>query len=282
MRPKALIKQNGPSPSSDQSIPHPHTNALKKAVLLVHPYIDYPPPLDQEDSNTNTNSNTTCRRSNYCFMSASDSAPLVAAILNDRTVAGLIQENNELKSRENERLLVQITGTNGTPVHYEGSFKHAERYSYDDDRDDRDSWYIYLGFDKGSSDNLTTDGFPLSSLAGIKIRLGGVDVQRFNIDGLIIHLYDGLYDEETRTEDIHIHVPNGSGPVEYVHGYIGPLPLGWQQKHVPQHAGDDMLLTDLLERVADENNDLTPQTLIIKGLTFYENAIPGIMSFTKK
>ncbi|OEU07023.1 hypothetical protein FRACYDRAFT_278016 [Fragilariopsis cylindrus CCMP1102] len=31
-------------------------------------------------------------------MSGSDSAPLVAAILNDRTVAGLIQENNELKN----------------------------------------------------------------------------------------------------------------------------------------------------------------------------------------
>ena len=176
------------------------------------------------------------------------------------------------------RLLVQITGTNGTPVHYEGSFKHAERCSYDDDLDDD----IYLNFDDGSSHDVTTDGLPLSSLDEIKIRLGGVDVQRFNIDGLIIHLYDGLYDEETRTEDIQIYVPSGSGPVEYVHGYIGPLPLGWQQKHVPQHAGDDMLLTDLLERVADENNDLTPQTLIIYGLSFREKDItPGIMSLIK-
>ena len=43
-----------------------------------------------------------------------DSAPFVAAVLNDRTVTGLIQENNELKneidvlqSRENKRLSVQ-------------------------------------------------------------------------------------------------------------------------------------------------------------------------------
>ena len=119
---------------------------------------------------------------------------------------------------------------------------------------------------------------PLSSLDEIKIRLGGVDVQRFNIDGLIIHLYDGLYDEETRTEDIQIYVPSGSGPVEYVHGYIGPWPLGWRQGL----AGNEMLLTDLLERVANANNDLIPQTLIIKALVFDEKDITGILPLIKE
>ena len=54
-------------------------------------------------------------------MSGSDLAPFVAAVLKDRTVAEMIQEIDKLKSRqteyENERLLVQITGTNGTPIH---------------------------------------------------------------------------------------------------------------------------------------------------------------------
>ncbi|OEU10359.1 hypothetical protein FRACYDRAFT_247392 [Fragilariopsis cylindrus CCMP1102] len=56
-------------------------------------------------------------------MSGSDLAPFVSAVLKDRTVAGMIQENNELKSklmdRDNERLLVEVTGQHG--VHEEWS-----------------------------------------------------------------------------------------------------------------------------------------------------------------
>ncbi|OEU09148.1 hypothetical protein FRACYDRAFT_271570, partial [Fragilariopsis cylindrus CCMP1102] len=184
-------------------------------------------------------------------MSGSDLAPFVAAVLNDRTVAGLIQENNELKSkltdRDNERLLVEVTGQHGSPVYYEESFKNAERYRGD---------HIFLGF--GSR-----DGFPLSSIGEIKIRLGGVVVQRFNIDDLIIHFCECVYDEENRMEKIwlqhNINRRHLYGPIEYVHGYMGPWPLGWRQGL----AGHDMLLTDLLERVADDNNNLIPQTLII-------------------
>ncbi|OEU07567.1 hypothetical protein FRACYDRAFT_264895 [Fragilariopsis cylindrus CCMP1102] len=206
-------------------------------------------------------------------MSGSDLAPFVAAVLNDRTVAGMIQENNELKSklndRDNERLLVEVTGQHGSPIYYEESFKNAERY-----RDDE----IVLRFNNGSAIDLTTDGLPLSSLDEIEIRLGGVVVQRFSVDDLNIQFYDDFYDEENRMEYIHIHGPNGSGPIACVRGIIGPLPLGWGQRH----ADGDMDLTDLLEEVADENNDLTPQTLIINGLSFREKDITGIMSFIKK
>ena len=204
------------------------------------------------------------------IMSGSDLAPFVAAVLNDRTVAGMIQENNELKSRENERLLVQITGKNGTPIYYEESLKNAGR-----NRDDQ----IFLRFNIGSRADLTTDGLPLSSLDEIEIRLGGVVVQRFNIDDLNIQFDDDLYDEENRMEFITLQNnysrPNGSGPIECVHGKIGPL-------YQSQLAGHDMLLTDLLELVADENNDLTPHTLIIEGLIFHEKDISGIMSLIKK
>ncbi|OEU11709.1 hypothetical protein FRACYDRAFT_244832 [Fragilariopsis cylindrus CCMP1102] len=199
-------------------------------------------------------------------MSGSDLAPFVAAVLKDRTVAEMIQEIDKLKSRqtesENERLLVQITGTNGTPVHYEESFKNAERYTYEGYRD---SPHIHVCFDDGSSHDLTTDGLPLSSLHEIEIRLGGVVVQRINIDDLNVQFEDDLYDEENRMEYImvqHINRRHLSG-------------LG--------HAGGDILLKDLLELVADETNDLTPQTLIINELIFDEKDLtPGIMSFIKK
>ena len=55
------------------------------------------------------------------------------------------------------------------------------------------------------------------------------------------------------------------GPIECVAGEIGPLPLGWRQGH----AGDEMALTDFLELVADETNDLTPQTLLVEALVFW-------------
>ncbi|OEU10418.1 hypothetical protein FRACYDRAFT_271141 [Fragilariopsis cylindrus CCMP1102] len=199
----------------------------------------------------------------------SDFAPFVGGVLTDR----LIDEIGVLQSRltesrlesEHKRLRVQITGVDGTPIYCDGSLKNAGR-----NRDDQ----ILLDFDYGSS-----DGFPLSSL-NIEIRLGGVKVQQFNIDDLYIS-FAGLYDEENRMEYIHFNhditpPPNGSGPVAQVHGRIGPLPLGWGLRNTGDE--DGMVLTDFLELVSDENNDLTPQTLVIIGLVFDEKAISGIMS----
>ena len=64
-----------------------------------------------------------------------------------------------------------------------------------------------------------------------------------------------------------------------MHADIGPLPLGWREEHA---VGDDMALTDFLELVADENNDLIPQTLKFTDLVFRVKDITGIMSFVTK
>ena len=61
-------------------------------------------------------------------MSGSDIAPFVAAVLRDEVVDEMIKENNELKSRQ---FLVQITGINGTPIHYKGSMKNGGRCGED-------------------------------------------------------------------------------------------------------------------------------------------------------
>ncbi|OEU11668.1 hypothetical protein FRACYDRAFT_244787 [Fragilariopsis cylindrus CCMP1102] len=177
-------------------------------------------------------------------MSGSDLAPFVGAVLRDRMIDEMQNE-------------IDITGTNGTPIHYEESFKNAERCSnYGNDSDYR---LTYLCFDDGSSDDLTTDGLPLSSIDEMEIRLGGVVVQRFNIDDAdLIICFEDEYDEVNRTEDVtlrHINRRNLYGPIGCVAGIIGPLPLGWRQRHVDH----DMVLTDFLELVADDNN-LTPQT----------------------
>ena len=242
-------------------------------------------PETSNSASTSTSTSTSTSISTPLTTSAattavqSDFAPFVGAVLTDR----LIDEIGVLQSRltesrlesENERLVVQITGKNGTPVYSEESFRNAKRYD-DDDDDGGDDGDIYLDFDYGSS-----DGLPLSSLdKKIEIRLGGVVVQQSNIDDLTIYFYDDAYDEENRMQYIHITPrPSRSGPIECVHADIGPLPLGWREEHA---VGDDMVLTDFLELVADENNELTPQTLIINGLVFRKKDITGIMSFVTK
>ena len=180
-------------------------------------------------------------------------------------------------------LPVQITGTNGTPIHHEGSLKNAERYR--NTRNNSDYRYRLCfdngSSDDGSSDDLITDGFPLSSLNEIEIRLGGVAVQRFSIDNLNIHIDNDIYNEENPMEYImlqHINRRHLYGPIACVDGLIGPL-LWWRGQG---HAGGDILLKDLLKLVADENNDLTPQTIIIKELIFYEKDITGTMSLLQK
>ena len=210
--------------------------------------------------------------------SGSDLARFVAAVLRDEVVDELIKENNELKSRENKHLLVQITGPNGTPIHYEGSFKNAEP-QYSDFGTDGFPYTVGIGL-RFVYDG-TTDGFPLSSIGEIEIRSGGVVVQRFNIDDLTIQFVQDGYDEENPMQCIALHNNiyhrrHLSGPILCVDGKIGPLPLGWGQNRRA------MLLTDFFELVADENNGLTPQTLIIEGLLFDEKDIAGLMSVIRK
>ena len=169
---------------------------------------------------------------------------------------------------------MEVTGQYGSPIYYEESFKNAKRFGADE---------IYLRFDNdGSSDGIaTTDGFPLSSLNEIEIRLGGVAVQRFSIDNLNIHIDNDIYNEENPMEYIilqHIHRRHLYGPIACVDGLIGPLL--WRRGQ--GHAGGDILLKDLLKLVADENNDLTPQTIIIKESIFFEKDITGLMSLLQK
>jgi len=222
---------------------------------------------------TSTSTAVVTKETHDDTQSGSDLAPFVGASLRDRIIDGMKDINDALQSRltesENERLLVQITGVDGSPVYYEESFRNAERY--DDIDDDGD---IVLDFD---NDGSSYYDLPLSSLGEIEIRLGGVVVQRFNIDDLNIHFDNDIYNEENPMEYIilqHIHRRHLSGLITCVDGKIGPLL--WRRGQ--GHAGGDILLTDLLELVADENNDLTPQTLIINGLVFRVKDITGIMS----
>ncbi|OEU18150.1 hypothetical protein FRACYDRAFT_225493 [Fragilariopsis cylindrus CCMP1102] len=61
-------------------------------------------------------------------MSGSDIAPFVAAVLRDEVVDEM---KNEIDVLQSERFLVQITGIDGTPIHYQGSMKNGNRCGED-------------------------------------------------------------------------------------------------------------------------------------------------------
>ena len=79
-------------------------------------------------------------------MSASDLVPRVLLLITD-----LERENAELqvqlKEQEDERLLVQITGPNRTPIYYEGSLKNGASGP------GRNEWCHFNEDDEGNTNN---------------------------------------------------------------------------------------------------------------------------------
>jgi hypothetical protein len=98
--------------------------------------------------------------------SISDLAPFVAAVLKDKIVMDLKKENEELRKREDERLLVEITGRGGTPVHYQASLKDGFDYSRNNE------WIVNI---EDKKNDIGEDiVLPLNSIADLEVRLGGI------------------------------------------------------------------------------------------------------------
>ena len=112
-------------------------------------------------------------------MSASELAPFVAAIIDDGIAPELQRKNKELKrkidalestiqDRDNERLLVQITGRHGRPIYGETSLKYGM------------PWVDVLAHDTLWSLNIDNEDdaficpFDKKSITQLEIRVGGM------------------------------------------------------------------------------------------------------------
>ena len=96
----------------------------------------------------------------------------VVTILENVTVTNLMNENEELRHRENKRLRVKITGPNGTPVYCQASLKHGIPVN----RDDGDR--LMVQFDENDPDYTT---LPLNLVRAMEIWLGDMFLQRLNL-----------------------------------------------------------------------------------------------------
>ena len=200
----------------------------------------------------------------------SDLAPFVAAVLKDRTVADLKDENVELREQRDGqrdgRLVVQITGPGGTPIHYEASL--ANGYS----SGGGESWTIDLEQRHDDAGN----GFVVSliDIEELEIRLGGVAIQRFNRNALDIgcDILTTDFDRDNKMEPqmggiMFVTRSECDGPLYTVHGRIGRIL--WED-YSTLAAGNNIEWDELMDTQARD--------LIITGLEFRKREIRGIIT----
>lgn len=150
-------------------------------------------------------------------------APFVAAAIRDKTICDLMKEIDELRD---ERLAIQITGPNGSPIHYKGSLKDGHNSS------NGGTWIV----DFKQQMNEQCDALqkysmvlPLDSAEELEIWFGGIVVQRFGIGdkikGYIDYCQEVDFDldniEEPQMGGITFHIPNGL--VCLINARLGPI-----------------------------------------------------------
>ena len=182
---------------------------------------------------------------------------------------------SKLTEFENKRLLVQITGKNGTSIHYEESINKAEHMV------GISEYELCLNFHNNDDYKYKTDPYtlPLNAIKEMEIRFGGVFMQRFDLDESVVHFEQALsYDSENQMKYITLKSKNNNhrlyGPIKSIFGKIGPL----RRDQVPS----DMSVAELLELIADDRNDLQPLHVNFFELTIHEKCISGVTSFSKK
>jgi len=207
-------------------------------------------------------------------MSASDLVPRVVLFLTD-----LKRENDELKSQakeqEDQQLLVQITGPNRTPIHYEGSLKNGQ--SYGDN---------YWRFDFDQNNGVVRLHLPLSSsFTDLEIWVGGMCIETFR-DIKEVKYYDFSPDDDYsepltgRAEFSFLPgglIHRGRGPVQAIYASIGPMTYAdcskmiQEQRYLGEHMG--------LEEQISLHDDLN---LEIRSIFFRKDKISWIMSLLEK
>ena len=203
-------------------------------------------------------------------MSASDLAPFVAAVLKDRTVAGMIQENNELKSKltdcDNERLLVEVTGQHGSPIYYKGSMRNGGRCG-------DDNWCVHL--EKKDA------GLPLILLPDLEIWLGGTLLQQFKYTTDNLASLGGINFKEIDSES---NMGIGSIRVTSATVHISPVVTSTYGRIGPMLRTDYEELTAMtnVTQLMDLYQNRTAPFIIIEYIIFDKKKIRGIISLLEK
>ena len=141
------------------------------------------------------------------IMSASELAPFVAAVIDDGIAPELQRKNQELtrkidalesaiQHRDNERLLVQITGRHGRPIYGEKSLKKGRPC---------DGYWSLDFYNEDDADNRYACICPFDdeeSITQLEIHVGGILIMPRFLDQLVmINIFDAEYEDEDEDED---------------------------------------------------------------------------------
>ena len=224
-------------------------------------------------------------------MSGSDLAPFVAAVLRDSTVDKLKNENDELRELLEERLLLQITGQDGEPIHYETSMKHGTSKQGDNERD---LWVVnmMIGSNNKKENTFDDDNDVIrldSILIGkyLEIWVGGQFLQRFHLNTCRVRRMIGSNDGFNRnikdvpqmgliailpTLEASIY-----SSVPIIYAKFGPI-LFEEYHNLPQQLSS---MGDLYSLIRASNNSTT-KILMVQKLLFRKSKIRGVISLLEK
>jgi hypothetical protein len=170
----------------------------------------------------------------------SDLAPFVAAVLRDKVVQELMEENEAMRKQVATFKTVEITGPDGDPVYTRAQFDEDGGY-----HSNPNLWSVH--FPEGKQ----LLPIPLSMLEDIQIRLGGEDKASFN-DEYSVEAY--FLDENTRDHE------NGKVVTFYFSGssslWLAVMVDGWPRERwqatVDEQWDAEELFGHLVQTVASE------------------------------
>jgi len=210
-------------------------------------------------------------------MSASDLVPRVVLFVTDlerKNAALQLQlqgQESQFKEQEDKQLLVQITGPNRTPIHYEGSLKHGFPH--------RGTWSF--NFLHNQKNDVVRLHFTLSLFTGLEIWVGGIFIDNFRaFDRFNEILFFPVRDDSgsrtgTGRGEIQCRpggvIHRGRGPVHAINASIGPMTPADYKKLTNRDF-------DLQEQIALYHN----LNFNICSIMIWKEKIPGIMSLLKK
>jgi hypothetical protein len=202
-------------------------------------------------------------------MSGSDLAPFIAVVLRDRTLYDIQNGIDRLNELLDERLLVQITGQYGTPVHYEGSMKDGSPVEFENG----DGWFVQV------DDNDVV--LPLNSISGLEIWMGGIFLHRF-VSNRVGLTHDGGFDQATiklpQMGQIGLILKSEilvgtSDPLLGIMATFGPILYADYQRLPREMAMGELMLL---------SRNGTARDLMIQGFAFRKSKIRGIISILEK
>ena len=208
--------------------------------------------------------------------SISDLAPFVAAVLKDKTVTDLTRENEELREREEERLLVEITGRGGTPVYYQTSLKDGKTHPFQSD-----IWNVC--FKQKKNENGEDIVLPLNLIKNLEIRLGGIVVSDMkylstDIEGGGCTFSDN--EEDSQIGNIYWgYLDKSISPIQYLLCRVGPVLYKDYLSLIGDNFGG---LTDASIDSFPVRFNQTQANLIINGVGIKKEKIGSLLSIVER